>query len=237
MKFSLRILSIAALAAWGSIACGSDGSDTNREAEPSQAEELVGAPHSIQPYKELVIVHPSVINDPVRTSNANRGLWSFRWLVEQLSGNQGLDIATDFTENWLATFHPQYNPNVPSGQLSDRPGVDDLRGKWPKLADGRVDLKKSPFRLLAIVNRADLGTTFGDFGEGRFVFGLVDPVTGEDLAMTVIFEYRLPGFPDDAAKDARKRQVWSQRWHNLGNYAFGDPNYNQLLENISTAFA
>jgi len=66
---------------------------------------------------------------------------------------------------------------------------------------------------------------------------LVDPVTNEDLAMTVIFEYRLPGAPDSTGDDTSKRQLWSQRWHNLGNYAFGDPTYNQLLENITTAFA
>jgi hypothetical protein len=158
--------------------------------------------------------------------------------MEQLSGNQGLDFATDFVTDWLASFHPEnvFTP-VPDGMLSDRPGVDDLFAKWPKLADGRIDLKKSPFRLLAIVNRLDLGTSFGNFGEGRFVFGLVDPVTGANLPMTVIFEYNLPGLPSDPVADSLKRKAWATRWHNLGKYAFGDPNYNTELANITTAFA
>jgi len=237
MKISFPILGLAMLAAWGGMACSSDAARSDGQTQQPQSSEELGAAHAIQPFKELVVVHPTVVTDPVRTSNANRGLWSFRWLMEQLSGNQGINIATDFVENWLSTFHPYNNPDVPSGQLSDRPGVDDLRAKWPKISDGRIDLKQAPFRLLAIVNRADLGTSFGDFGEGRFVFGLVDPVTNEDLAMTVIFEYRLPGAPDSTGDDTSKRQLWSQRWHNLGNYAFGDPTYNQLLENITTAFA
>jgi hypothetical protein len=193
-------------------------------------------PHAIVPLKELVIVHPSVVRDPQRTSNAARGPWSFRWLMEQLSGNHGLDKATYFVEAWLGTFHPGNAPEVPAGLLSDRPGVDDLLARWPKRSDGHIDLDQAPFRLLAITNRLDLGTTFGDFGEGRFVFGLVDPVTKTPLAMTVIFEYRLPGMPSTPKDDVAKRQSWAQRWHALGALPFGEQ-YNNELAKITSSFA
>ena len=78
-----------------------------------------------------------------------------------------------------------------------------LREKWfkgrrpqtPALRAGEsLDMAKSPFRLLAIVNRLDLRKTdsAGEFhaGEGRFVFGLVDVEAGcMPLEFVVIFEY------------------------------------------------
>src|SRR5262249_49438728 len=81
------------------------GVDPNPDASaPVAAAATPPAPHPIVPLKELVIVHPSVVRDPQRTSNALRGPWSFRWLMEQLSGNHGLDTATYFVEAWLTTF-------------------------------------------------------------------------------------------------------------------------------------
>jgi hypothetical protein len=192
--------------------------------------------HEPVPLKELVIVHPSVVGDAERTSNAADGVWSFRWLMEQLSGDYGTDVATAFVENWLSTFHPENVPEAQPGQLSDRPGVDDLINKWPKTEDGHIDLAQAPFRLLAITNREDLGTSFGDFGEGRFVFGLVDPQTGKNLAMTVIFEFRLPGTPCDAAEEQAIRRKWARRWHHLGTLPFG-PAYNRALGRITKSFA
>jgi hypothetical protein len=210
-------------------ACSSQNTDAEGStASTSQAD--LGPPHAIQPYKELVIVHPTVVADPFRTSNAFDGPWSFRWLMEQLSGDRGIDAATDFVTSWLSTFHPQNAPDAPPGALSDRPGVDDLLARWPHQADGRIDLTQAPLHLLAITNRIDLGTTPGDFGEGRFVFGLVDPTSGQQLPFAVIFEFRLPPLPGG-------RHTWAEIWHILGDFQFGDPIYNEILEIITRGFA
>src|SRR5690606_792741 len=51
-------------------------------------------------------------------------------------------------------------------------------------------------------------------GEGRFVFGVLDP-QGRPLPFTVIFEYELP------ASDPREVLGWARSWHALGEVPFG----------------
>jgi len=176
---------------------------------------------SIDPFKELLVVDSTVVLDG-RASNAAGGAWSFRHTVEQLAGN----AAPAFVERWLRTFRG----NVVAGRaVDDRPGVEALLASWPRTSGGALDLSRAPFRLVAIAGRLDLLTA--PRGEGRLVYGLVDPVTGEPGLFTVAFEYALPalGTPND-------RKAWAARFHALGAHSFGD-GYNQALEAITDAFA
>lgn len=225
-----RILALLLLAA------GCSGPGTDETAAAAKAID-------INTYKELMIVHPSVVADAERTSNVADGHWSFRWLMERLSADSGLSPG-EFVEAWLHQFRLTTVPgtDVP---LRDRPGVDDLIARWPKDDSGHIDLAYSPFRLLAIVNRIDKGTSLGDMGEGRFVFALVDPDTldpgdpdprmATPMSMTVIFEFHQPGQPKTATKDHKQRQRNAQKWHALGSLPFGE-RYNRALEQITDAF-
>ncbi len=65
-------------------------------------------------------------------------------------------------------------------------------------------------------------------GEGRFVFGLLDP-QGRPMSFTVILEYQLP------AADDREVLGWARSWHQLGQVPFG-PRYNRLLSMITRRF-
>ena len=102
---------------------------------------------------------------------------------------------------------------------------------WPKRADGKLDLSKAPFKLLAIVNRTDLHVV-GD-GESRFIFGMNQGGTSPQ-SFTVIFEYRLP--TKDAAGVALNRLSWINQFHALGSVGFGTT-FNANLQAITDKFA
>jgi hypothetical protein len=174
--------------------------------------------------KELMITHASVVLDS-RASSASDGHWSFRWLMEQMTPD-GVTPA-DFVASWLNSLH---TTSVNGFAVDDRTGVDTLLSAWPRTSDGKLDLAQAPFRLLAIVNRLDI-TLADSPGEGRFVFGLVDPKTGNGRALSVIFEYRLAplGTCDD-------RRTWAARWHALGSLPFG-ADYNEALQDVTDGFA
>jgi hypothetical protein len=193
----------------------------------------------VDPLRELMLVDPSIVNDPQRTSNVANGHWSFRYLVEQMAP-AGMDPAV-FVETWLHDFRL---PSLNGFALADRAGVNDLLAAWPHRADGKLDLAAAPFKLVAIVNRVDLGAAAGDLGEGRFVFALLDPATGARRPMTVIFEYKLPAIgPNDHARISR--QGWAQLFHDVawvkvhGRFErrpFG-PELNAALESVTDRFA
>lgn len=178
----------------------------------------------IDAYRELVVVHPSVMLDE-RASSGSNGPWSFRWLIEQMADP---DVSADFVESWLRTLRLTSLNGFP---LEDRAGVEVLLGSgpsgWPRSEQGTLDLSRAPFQLLAIVNRPDLPGN----GEARFVFGLVDPSTRAPQRMAVAFEYRLPslGTADD-------RREWAQLWHSLAENPFGEA-YNGSLEVVTRLFA
>jgi hypothetical protein len=89
-------------------------------------------------------------------------------------------------------------------------------------------------RLLAIVNRIDLGLNGNSPGEGRFVFGVLDPtcpVGREHVLFTVILEYGVP-FPGCVATHS-----WAQQWHHLDSMQLGDPAFNVALQQITDQFA
>ncbi|KYF69969.1 hypothetical protein BE15_05495 [Sorangium cellulosum] len=181
---------------------------------PRSAEEVVA------PFKELMIVDPAIVGGE-RASSAAGGHFSFRWLMEQLA-SPGADPSA-LVEQWLSAGFSAGSVN--GFPVEDRPAVRALVDSWPKIpGTGRLDLSRSPFELLAIVNRVDLSSG-GGAGEGRFVFGLKQGSFG--APMTVIFEYKLPA--------SASRELWAQRFHALGAVAMG-PELGARLQMITDEF-
>ena len=188
---------------------------------------------TVNPLKEITIVDPSVMND-ARASSAGGtpGHWSFRFLMEQMTP-AGVDPA-DFVANWIQGFRASAGP-VNGFAVLDRSVNDPNNGLtsdsvWPKRADGKLDLSKAPFKLLAIVNRTDLHE-IGD-GEGRLIFGMNQNGSGQSF--TVIFEYRLP--TKDAAGVAISRLSWINQFHALGGLPFDGTTFNANLQAITDKF-
>lgn len=219
MKTLARVL-FGSLAALG---CG-DRLDSEPQGLPGEAQQaLVG---DIAAQKELLITDLSVVNDVKRTTG--NGAWSFGKLMTDMAGAQ--DAAT-FVENWLRTWERDFSAN--GAVAAARPNVNaTLLDSWPRKADGKLDLTKAPFRLLAIVHRPDLRNVAAapfQAGEGRFVFGALGP-TGTPLSFTLILEYSLPG------KDAKAIRAWAESFHKLGSKPFGS-GFNDQLQALTDGFA
>lgn len=201
-------------------------------------------PSAVDPSRELFITDLSVVQDPTRTfdvcnnvGNPN-GAWTFKTLMTNMANQPvtGLDPAL-FVENWVRTW--QVNHTINSFGVPARPNIGpQVLNNWPRLANGRLDLDRSPFRLLAIVNRVDLrgnpvyGGTGGNAGEGRLVFGVVNRSVNRGCSttqFTVIFEYGVPISGCSAV------QSYAQRWVNLGNLPFG-ATFNTELQRITDIF-
>ena len=203
-------------------ACGQSSGGPPGSVAPSPDGGTAATP-TVDFYRELLVVDSSVVLDS-RGSNSANGTWSFRRTAERLAPS-GMS-ASMLVERWLRSFHAT---EVGGRAVDDRVGVDRLLASWPRGNDGSLDLSRAPFRLLAIAGRLDLTTSPN--GEGRFVYGLVDPRTGEPGLMTVAFEFALPS--SGAAND---RQTWAARWHALAAHSFGN-DYNAALEALTDAFA
>jgi hypothetical protein len=185
--------------------------------------------------KELIVKVGHVVND-ARTKQF--GHWSFGWLMEQmvLAGADSQDRAAVMVENMFKTW---INETTVNGfKVSARPAVNGMlldSGQWPRLPNGKLNLAAAPMKLLAIVNRLDLhDLKNGKAGEGRFVFGVMDPndLEGEFGApqFTIILEYNLPGKTD---ADLRR---WAKDWHALSTIT--DPlAYRDKLQTITDRFA
>jgi hypothetical protein len=157
---------------------------------------------AVDPLRELVVVDDDAI--------ARSGV-TFRTVAEASSDPQS------FARSLLEAY---------AEAAPDRAAASKARGTCPWLrrtasnrcdatcthCDARVlDLDESPYRLVAVANRVDLGRApdaLSPAGEGRLVFAVTDGPAGHGgapLAMTVIFEYALAG-------EARE---WASRFHAL----------------------
>lgn len=200
---------------------------------------------------EMVITDVNVVDDACRTTwsgpcpgGATQGAWTFGNLMTQMAG---AIPPQQFVADWLDQWE---NPIVVNGFATPPPGnirpafIDNwlvLSGCSPGdpiVGSGAcpLDLQQAPFRLLAIVNRADLecaGYTGPGVGEARFVFGVVD-LAGNPLQATVILEYKLPPKRFGAARTAIE---WEQDWHKLSDPTWGGIGtlgYSQYLEDLLT---
>lgn len=172
--------------------------------------------------KSILITDPSVTTDG-RAENTNAGPWSFRFMLEQMAP-AGTDPA-DFVRAWLDEFvvHDSFN-----GFQVEVRDLDFLLSLWPTTPEGKLDLARAPFRLLAIANRTDLHPSSN--GEARFVYGLVD-ADGVGQRMTVIFEFGLPT-SDPITGAALSRKRWIDDFHALRTSAFG-AGYNARLQALT----
>lgn len=189
----------------------------------------------IIPDKELMITSLAVVDDASRTANScdrttaapgSLPAWSFGRLMKDMSGSHD---PSDFTLQWLRTWERGQAIN---GDVVDaRASIErEIVQPWLARSGGRkLDLRKAPFRLLAIAYRPDLrDRTKGKAGEGRFIFGALDRKC-RPLEFTVIFEYTLP------AESCSQTLRWAARFHALGAIPFGE-RYNAALEAITEKF-
>jgi hypothetical protein len=198
---------------------------------------------TVDPRRELMITDLSVVNDPTRTfdicgnvGNPN-GAWTFKTLMTNMANQPltGIDPSV-FVENWVRNWTVNHTINTFPVPARANIGPQVLNS-WPRLTNGRLNLDRSPFRLLAIVNRVDLRTNTvyggGNAGEGRFVFGVVNRSVNGGCSVTpftVIFEYGVPRSGCTAVKN------YAQQWVNLGNIALGSAAFNPALQAITDQF-
>jgi hypothetical protein len=112
-----------------------------------------------------------------------------------------------------------------------------ILNQWPRLSTGELDLNRSPFKLVAIVNRLDLGRgqggPYGSSGAGelRFVFSVMNSTTCQRPynSFLVIFEFGVP------PTQCLQVKSWAQAWLNLSNplLALGSSAYNSQLQNLT----
>jgi hypothetical protein len=183
--------------------------------------------------RELMITDLRVVEDSTRTSwtggtaNAADGAWHFGRLMANMAGPNDPAV---FVRSWLASWETSRTINGFS--VPARTAIRQIVSDWPKLADGRLDLRKAPFRLLAIVNRVDLRKlSAGKAGEGRFVFAPVRKDGSVFTGFTVILEYNLLGSTQS------ELLKWANDWHNLGTLAMGSDQYKAALQKITDRFA
>lgn len=206
------LVGAGALAAAG---CGEvQGTAESTPAQAEQAKSPQGCSAAIVPAREQVIQDVGVVNDKVRTGAD--GAWSFGRRVAGLSGPVAPEaFVRDWFTRWAASdsAHAQDILQV----LSD----------WPRHADGRLDLAKSPVRLRAIVNHPDASRDSA--GEGHLVFGLLD-ASGKPLPLTVTLAYALPARTQADVLD------WAHRWQALASRVSGTEAFNSALQDVTDRF-
>ena len=230
-----------------------------RNVRPGQFVPLrpIGTYRSVDPARSLVITDIRVVEDPSRTFNpctgrgTPLGAWTFGYLMTQMANQPRTGITPSaFVRQWLDKWmNDQTTAN--GWTAAKRQKIKALViDPWEQASGGPgmpLDLRKAPFRLLAIVNRIDLRTNSvyggGSAGEGRFVFGVldmrptgrIDPYTGQPQTgctptqFTTIFEYGIDR-TGCAIRD------WGRQWYNLRYYVLGSAAYNAALQAITDQF-
>jgi hypothetical protein len=189
-------------------------------------------------YRELLIVHPSVVDpflDGGRSYNgapeAEGGPWSLRsllrFLVVQLVEADRQSFYASLFEQWTAAQTADNGIQVPARDLTlvktlllDQFSTADATGKRT------YDMSKLPFELIAIAYRPDLRASDGsDAGELHFVYKLIAP-NGQDARFTINVEYKIQTTFYDAAQ-------WAHNFHRLGELEVGSEEYLQLLQKLT----
>jgi len=187
-------------------------------------------PATIDAYRELLVIDPSVLGDGRAKNDDADGAWSFRARLDEIAGTAH---AGDAALAWLEQWRDVTSVGTDGAPVTPRPAVDDvLVAPWraassPDCNAAGLDPTKAPFRLLAIANRIDLrddpAACVGAAGELRFVYTALD-ASGAALPMTVIFEVPYP--------KTRSPHDWAAAWHALGALPFG-AKYNDALEALT----
>jgi hypothetical protein len=219
--------------------------------------------------KSLFIRDPAVIQDPTRTwdpctgAGTKGGVWTFAHLMREMATGSGTtpeNFALQWLSNWLNTY-PVNTDNVAArtqmfNQVIQPWAAADggtatlltnpFTGKKFVSLSRPLNLDIAPFRLLAIVNRLDLGRTVsgpGGYGgsitdvpvtpgELRFIFGVVQPnpwgggtdATCGKKRFTTIFEYGVPG------EGCLPSVKWAKNWTTLQSMPGFTPAYLAQLQ-------
>lgn len=175
-------------------------------------------------------------NMPLGTSN---GSWSFKTLMKNMANTTDANATRTFVFNWIQKWmtNQTVNGQTISARTSIRNFLVNNDGSMPW--DGtknNLNIDKLPFRLLAIMNRIDLGKisnygSSGNAGETRFVFGLVN-MNGTNnctpMPMTVIFEYG-----NSISSQCSAMKNFAKKWIDLSALPFPSPQYNTALQTIT----
>ncbi|QRN94207.1 hypothetical protein JRI60_34400 [Archangium violaceum] len=228
---------------------------------------------TLQKWGESVfITSPAVVKNPARTwdpctgAGTQGGVWTFAHLMRQLSLGSGMSaeaFALDWLKLWVnnqtvngdvvaartAMFAQVIQPWATASGVTATMTYNNSTGRNDVTLSGPLNLNIAPFRLLAIVNRLDLGgttrgpSTYGgstgsvpsDAGELRFIFGVVQPnpwgagseATCGAKPFTVIFEYGVPitGCSNVAA--------WAREWTKLNTYGGFTSSYLTQLQTLT----
>ncbi|HUR79610.1 MAG TPA: hypothetical protein VM733_02515 [Thermoanaerobaculia bacterium] len=193
-------------------------------------------PPAIDPARSLLINAPTVVGDPKRAGNpcvagSNAlGPWSFGSLMTEMANQSATGITpSQLVQRWLEEWALDQTVNGPD--VPARTNINNVITAWKNASGGgALDMKKAPFRLIAIVNRIDLADnpSYGgnaNSGELRFVFGLMNNC--QPTRFAVIFEYGVP------PKSCFGLKAYAQQWRNLSNLAVGSAAYNAALQAIT----
>ncbi len=176
---------------------------------------------------ELMITNLDVVEDIQRThwngdvEDPISGAWSFGRLMTAMAGPVN---ASEFVTRWFQIWRNTVYLN--GAEVAARNGLSGVMLGWPRTGTGELDLTQSPMRLLAITNRIDLADETRA-GEGRFVFGLTEDDAALEFALNL--EYSLP-------LDVMSKEEWAEKWHALGEFDVGTPEYNAALQEVTDAF-
>ncbi len=199
----------------GETACSTDGKPASCETE-------------VDRWKELLVIHRSVLLDRRARNDVAGAPWSFRSRLEELAGST--TDAPAFAAAWLDQWKTVTAVGPDLAPVTPRPLVDEVLATPWRGSSYELPLDKTPFRLIAIVNRIDLRSEAdacgGNAGELRFVYTATNPMTSASLEMTVIVEIPYPA--------TRTAKEWAEAWHELGALPFGDE-YNQKLADLTSA--
>jgi hypothetical protein len=209
---------------------------------------------TVSRFNELIFVDPLVTNDARADNQAAYRPWSFRQRLEALvpgSADGASALVGAWLDQWstLTSVPESTDPAAALVSIQPRPAAGDtfvcpwLRTSPQTGCDSsctscnnrRVDLSRAPFRLLAIVNRADLAAGNGaasavacgsSGGEMRFIYGAADPQTNGVLPFTVVFEYGITLQSGETLRD------WAAVWHALAALPVSSPNFNAQLDAV-----
>ena len=216
------------------------GPPTPRRSRELSGEVFEGAPPTVAPNQDRLVPQCLMITDlsVVDSPRAVSGPWAFGSLMRSAANHDASGINPEqFVRRWLA--HWESDQQLNGRLVRKRNGIAEFINNWPKKTDGDLDLERAPFRLLAIVNRVDLRNNLvlgvpriggGGGGEGRFVFGAVDP-SGASLNFTVIFEYVIK------RRTFEEVQAWGRRWYALKDLPLGSEQYLERLQELTDQFA
>jgi hypothetical protein len=223
--------------------------------------------------QSLFIRDPAIVQDVNRTWDPCTGIgtpggvWTFAHLIREMANGSGRtpeQFALDWLSLWLNSYAPNSDTVAPRVAMFSQviqpwataSGVtatlitNPTTGLRSVSLSGPLNLNIAPFRLLAIVNRIDLGETVhggGGYGgsttdlpvtagELRFIFDVVQPnpwgaggnenTCGKKL-FTTIFEYGVPRTGCTSVVD------WAQQWTSLLTFGGFTPAYRAQLQSMT----